>query len=390
MIRRLGIHTLSRWPEVLICVLFVVLAIDMGGQIGLRNIVLPACLLLLFVVRGVTFPKKYFILFFSLFVFYPTLLLMVGITKNADIGLAFSQYQSTLMAFILYVALSGYSHISLEKILFGALALTALFAIFLAVLLIFRYPGVEELLAHLHDSSAGYFGMRPVGGTEIPNVYFKSSLFFLPAALYFLLKREFVVYLICLFGLVAATSKTGIVFAVAIGLLYVVNSGNYFSRFVRVAFFAAILLFLLSTPIAELFFEVLEGQSETVDVRLGHFESVMNLFSEDLFSFFFGSGLGVEFYSKGAGEYIANFEIDHLNTIRKYGLLWSCIFFWVVFRIAHIAIRSWDINNRILGFCLLIGFFVAGTNPVLLSPVFFSLMIVTLIRAERRRELPGS
>jgi hypothetical protein len=370
--------------------LFAVLAIDMGGQIGLRNIVLPACLLLLFVLRGIAFPKKYFILFFSLFIVYPTLLLMVGITKNADIGIAFSQYQSTLLAFILYVVLSGYSHISLEKILFGALALTALFAIVLAILLIFRFPGVEEWLAHLHDNSAGYFGVRPVAGAEIVNIYFKSTLFFVPAALYFLLTRQFVMYLICFLGLVLAISKTGVFFSIFILVFYLIKNGATLSKFIWIAVLSVFLMAASATPIAELFFEIFEGRSETVDVRVGHLKSVLNLFSEDPISFIFGFGLGTGFYSEGAGDYIVNFEIDHLNTIRKYGLLWSCIFFWLVFRIAYISIRSRHIDDRVMGFSLLIGFFVAGTNPVLISPIFFSLMIVTLILAERRREIPDS
>lgn len=389
MTDRVGTVALSRGPEILISIAFAVLAIDMGGQIGLRNIVLPTCLLLL-VVRGISLPRKNIILFFFLFVVYPAFLLMLGIARDSDVGLAFSQYQSTLLAFVLWVVLSSYSHLPLEKILFRALAFTALLAIVLAILLILSFPGVEEWIAYLHDKSAGYFGVFSVAGVEIVNIYFKSTLFFVPAALYFLLMRRFVLYFICLLGLVVAVSKTGVFFVVFIGVICLVKMGGALSKFSLISVFALVVAVVFSTPIAELFFEVVEGRSETVDVRVRHLGSVLNLFSESLLSFLFGSGLGVGFYSEGAGEYITNFEIDHLNTIRKYGLLWFFVFFCMVFRMSYKCICSHVVDDRVVGFCLLICFVVAGTNPVLLSPIFFSLLVVVSIRAERCFESPAS
>jgi hypothetical protein len=103
------------------------------------------------------------------------------------------------------------------------------------------------------------------------------------------------------------------------------------------------------------------------------------LFSDHPLGLLFGFGLGTEFYSEGLGQYVSNIELDHLNCIRKYGLIWSGIFFGIVLHTSVRSINSKLKGVRILGICLFFAFVVAGTNPILISPVFFLILFVTML-----------
>jgi len=153
-----------------------------------------------------------------------------------------------------------------------------------------------------------------------------------------------------------------------------------------------LVLFVYNSPIGELFVEIATGDSKTVEVRQRDIGSIVDLFSGDPVGFIFGFGMGSEFYSAGAGDIVTGIELDHLNTIRKYGLIWSALFFYFVIATSIRAMLSRVRNVRVLGICLVSAFIVAGTNPVLISPIFFVILFVTAQaantpRAVRRRVL---
>jgi hypothetical protein len=377
---------------VLIAAMFAVIAFDMGGQVGIRNIIMPLSVMLLAIVQRVKIPWR-FLPQFGVFVVYPTFLLLVGVAKGADLSVAISQYQSTLLAFILLIILSNSPYEFLAKALYVSIGITAFIAILIAVVLTTGADFFSGLLSRLHEESAGYFGFRAVGGNLLPNVYFKSTLFYVPAAFFFLFRRQYFLYSICLIGLVVAVSKTGM-FIVLVGtILIVLKNERIFVKLLIVAIAFAVFIYIYQSPISYLFVEILEGRSDTISMREGHFTSIKHLFSDQPFEFLFGFGLGSEFYSEGAGAYVTNIELDHLNCIRKYGLIWSCIFFGMVLYTALRAIQSPFKDVRILGICLVVAFVVAGTNPVLISPVFFLIFIITILARRqasvKKNEMPA-
>ena len=71
------------------------------------------------------------------------------------------------------------------------------------------------------------------------------------------------------------------------------------------------------------FVNALTGKSATTIVRIKHFESVIQLFSDNPRFIITGQGLGTRFYTSGFGRLADNIEIDHINTIRKFGFIWS-------------------------------------------------------------------
>ena len=109
----------------------------------------------------------------------------------------------------------------------------------------------------------------------------------------------------------------------------------------------------------------------TENVRLGHVVSLFELWNDHPLGLVFGFGLGSEFYSSGSGKIGSNIEPDHLNVIRKYGLIWAMMFFLWVLGVSRSAINGNAVQVRALGWSLFFAFVVCGSNPVLISPLFF-------------------
>jgi hypothetical protein len=169
-------------------------------------------------------------------------------------------------------------------------------------------------------------------------------------------------------------------FFVLIGTMYFLFcQGKISSKILIGIFVSLLLLFIIQSPMIRLFYEMKEGEGSTVQVRIGHLYSILELFSGNPLELLFGFGLGTEFYSEGVGQYVTNIELDHLNCIRKYGLIWSGAFFGIVLYTSIRSIKSYNKEIRVLGICLISAFIVAGTNPVLISPIFFLIFFVTML-----------
>ena len=105
-----------------------------------------------------------------------------------------------------------------------------------------------------------------------------------------------------------------------------------------------------------------------------------------------GSGVGSAFYSVGADGVVTNVEVSHFNLLRQFGIVYTLLFVGYVGGVFAGLLRS-DGMGRRLGVGLAMIFLAAGTNPLLLSPVFF--LVLVLGRAylahwarERRAEAP--
>lgn len=124
------------------------------------------------------------------------------------------------------------------------------------------------------------------------------------------------------------------------------------------------------------FINALTGKSETTIVRIQHFESIVKLFQDNPFYLIFGQGLGTTFYTTGFGYFTDNVEIDHINTIRKFGLVWSTLFYLFIFWEINSLGRSIKKDDRVLGLAYLLTFILVGTNPLLINPLFLILTII--------------
>jgi hypothetical protein len=321
-----------------------VIALDTGGQFGLRNFVLVTLLPLLFILNK--FEKPFDWLYaFGFFICYPVLLLFRGYMGGGDVIVGMSQLNATLGAFFLYIIFSQCNYVKLTKILFWSIASVAMLSLILYFGAAVKLPIIKNMIEWLSNSHGGFFGYRPLDGKLFTNIYFKSTLFFVPAEAYFLFIGSPIIAGILFVALVIAFSKTGIVFSILIFLIYLFAAkdtlrSKLYSLVIYLAIVAICYDFIVQLMVSDLFSGNSHlGNSDTLNVRIGQFQSLLMLFGSSWINLFFGFGLGSEFYSLGSHTLVSNIELDHLNTIRKYGLIWALLFFAFVFYSAVYAIR---------------------------------------------------
>lgn len=251
-----------------------------------------------------------------------------------------------------------------------------------------------DLLSSLHERE-GYFGVKSFGDTQIPRIYFGSTLFLVPTSVFYLFAGKVLRALVAFLALAFAFSKAGIVIVLAFGLVSLVSalfsfraSGTTDWPRTRWSFYLrASLPFLLLVGLtcsvllafpsfSEELSDTVATESGSAQVRIAHFDSVVKLFVDNPHYLFVGQGVGVPFYTSGESEYVQNIEVDHVNTIRKFGLPWFIAFTVVVFYSSAKLIRSRDQEACACGFALISMYLAAGTNPVLLSPLCIMLMML--------------
>jgi len=358
--------------------MFLGLVIDMGGEFGLRTILFPVCTLLLMMTHGLVFPKTWLIPFGILAV-YPTISLLIGILDGAQFSIAISQYQSTVLAFVIFILISRIPYEVTMNALLYSLFTVAVLAIGLAAGLVIGVDVIIKIVQFMAEQGGGYFGERSVGiEAFIPNVYFKATLFLVPSFTIALITKRNWIAIACFLALITAVSKTGMAVTSLITLIYISRNVNRKEFIIYGTLLALAIAAVMMSPIFFLFEEISRNDSGTLNVRAGHFNSIIEVWSNNPINLLFGFGLGSTFYSSGAGKVVSNIEIDHLNVIRKYGLLWGTVFFFWVMQVAFSAIRNRQDDVRSLGWGLLVAFLVAGTNPVLISPIFFLFLFIAM------------
>jgi len=152
----------------------------------------------------------------------------------------------------------------------------------------------------------------------------------------------------------------------------------------------AVLILLSFETFSDQITDAWAGNSGTAQVRIGHFYSVMNLFIQHPGILIVGQGAGIPFYSLGESDYVQSFEIDQLNAIRKFGLPWFIGYSAIVFYSTRKLIKAGQMEERAFGFALISAYFAAGTNPVLLSSLFVTLMTLSYFAQRRCAGVSGA
>ncbi|WP_244086744.1 hypothetical protein [Aeromonas caviae] len=351
--------------------IILILVFDMGGDLGIRPL---AIILILISMVDVFFTNYKIILsnnifcetifLFFLFILWPTFLLLKSQANGFDLSISVSQISSLFFAFFYFLYRSLTPKISGLNNLVHSLFMLSLFYFLMLLVFLVNEKLFLNITSYFSDRGL-YAGIRNEN-IALPNIYIKSSLFIFFAFIS-LLDRRPIGSIIVYVGSIITTSK----------MLFILNSVFLFLRMrLRNRFF---LLFLISPIIVFLFFkdvtEVLsylssafDSRSVTTSKRISDFYSIISLFYSDEVSFLFGFGPGSVMYSHYSNADVVNLELDHLNTIRKFGLVWFVIFLGYFLRVALHLYKT----SKYAGLIGLVGVFIlSGINPVLISPVFF-------------------
>lgn len=358
---------------------------DMGGAIGIKYIsyllIIPLCL---YVLQKFKIKQSIFILWLFVFLIWPIFSVLVGINNNGDFCLALSQITPFFCGLIFFIMLSGFKINKYPIRLIYNLLLVLSVIIILVFFLLVLWPELRTtsifniLFPHPQN---GYFGFRYLGNTQVPNIYFRATLFLVPAFVYFLFNKEFLKSIILFMGLLVSFSKAGILIVLLFFFIFICvdHSIQKYKKYLSFLFVILLLLTLnyIFPSFGDEIINVVTGRHETVAVRLEHLKSIITLFETHPSYLVIGQGTGTQFFSTAVNSKVSNIEIDHINTIRKFGLIWFLVFFSLILYVSFCLITNKDREYTAGGFAFIGLFLAIGTNPVFINPLFFMIFFAS-------------
>jgi hypothetical protein len=372
--------------------LWLALFVDLGGALAIKYIALAA----FFILASINIPdsrlnRSAFIIIF-MFLVWPVFSLILGLLKEAPLTTALSQITPFICALLI---LQLYPNYDLNRFLYGFYISGAVLALLIHVIYLFWIVQPTYWVSFFSSFGGdlhGKFGIKEVSGISIPGIYFRSTLLLVPCFLYFYLSRAYILASIIFLALLLAWSKAGVVICIIFSIIMTFDS-KLNSRIGKKVFFL-FLIFVISmiviftTNMGHVFVEAvlttLSGSNYTASIRIEHFFSILTLICNEPLILIFGQGLGVPFYTSAYNEYVTNTELDHLNLLRKFGLIWLLFFLGILVDLFLTLRNSNNVLLRNSSWPIIAAFIACGTNPILSSPLF--LMYFTLLVSSASNE----
>lgn len=371
------------------------LILDTGGALGLKYsaFLLVTLYLGIAAVTGrATVPLRVLVIEGLLFGVAPVFFLYLAVTAY---GVAPSTAVGRLAPFITWLLYPVLLKVDSRErlvsvfsraILFGAVLILVMFGVLIGLYALDRVDTIVAINTFTDSHRLGYFGVKPLDtGTTFffPGVYFRWSLLLIPAAI-IAFARGGVRFFTTVAAILASASAAALV-ALVLGVGCVLFdhrlSRSLRRRYAHRAFVLAIGLGVLGVALYRAGFggavELIVGKlsSASTSVKIGHIQSIIDESTQSIGRLLFGMGVGSTFYSAGAGDFVSDVEVSHFELVRQFGLVYALAFFTYVGWLTAAVWRT-DGNGRLLGIGLMLLFIAAGTNPLLLTSVFFILLVV--------------
>jgi len=382
------------WFRFVVAVMMTAAIVDFGGGFGIRYA--STFLGLTYVIanyRDLTFSFSEFLVLFVIFILVPAWSVLNGLMHDGNISIARYQVTPFAAGIILFFLLSqGGSRFAIEVFLQVLTVLAAFSCFMIAYGIVF--PGtflIESFMDVMRTENDihGKFGVRALGGQTFYGVYFKATLFYVAGFIYALYRGKWRGALLFLSALVLTVSKAGIALCAVFTMWYVLTVSSWKRRAALAAL--SIVIVALTTSLVDLeivgsYLDYLSatfrGEATTSKVRIGHLKSFVDLMQEHPFYLIWGQGTGTQFVSLGEAarsggvpHAVYNIELDHVDSIRQFGLPW---FLGLTTLTAYVSLKLiWTQKSsakKALGYAMGGLFIAAGTNPVLITPLFMMLL----------------
>jgi hypothetical protein len=315
----------------------------------------------------------------------PTWALMNGIMSGGKLSFARTLVTPFFVGIIYYLLLAqGGSRLALRVFFRTVLGLAvATIAIIVGLLLFPDFPPLAATFDYLEtlDEIQGKFGRRALGPVAWYSIYFKATLFYVPAFVYYLYRKQFVYSALLFIALTLSVSKSRILLCGLFTAWFILTNGSLRTQagaLLMVGVLVLIALYVVDIEVtmayAEYFIATVTGEAKTSQIRIGQLSSFIGLMGENPTYLIWGQGAGTEFYNAGRDSFSYRIELAHIDAIRQLGLPWFIAFASCV---AYIALRLIRRETRVdngLGYALVSIFVAAGTNPLLITPLFMMLI----------------
>jgi hypothetical protein len=375
----------------LFALLMASILLDVGGSFGLKySATLVVVGYLALNARAIRLPASTLRAELALFAVAPALFLCLSVTAyrvppRTAVGSLMFFSAWAVFPLLLAIPRAQLVNIFTRYMYRGALLTLVAFVAIIACYALGRLDLITRINEFAEAYNVGFFGQRPTdGGLKlfVPNVYFRWTMLLIPAAACLADDRRRL--LPVLLALLCTLSTGSVLFGLAgVALVPLADSRVPLRRLARHALWlaltvAAVSLALAATQYGDVAFALgqkLTSGSASTGAKLGHIRSILDQVFSNPAALLVGSGVGSAFYSVGADGVVTNVEVSHFNLLRQFGIVYTLLFVAYVGGVFAGLLRS-DGAGRRLGVGLAMIFLAAGTNPLLLSPVFFLVLVL--------------
>ncbi len=361
--------------------------VDMGGAFHIKDFAFIIVIIYdfyLLTVIALKLPSKLFLVEGVIFGVFPVILMLTSyILFNIPFSISINELSSFLLFALFPIFLTLDSNIIYKKIK-NMLYYASLIVIFTFIMLLIF--GVLNLTGYLTaiDSftrkyNIGYIGQAGFLGLPFfaPNVYYKWSMWLIGSVIFNIENRKRL--LVSLFAMALTFSTAVILFSVLGVIIWLIINRKYTSL-IKMTFISLFIIgiFLSISSTSNIIFGIFSKFSINNISTLRKVETIKSILPlfKDGTTAIIGMGIGSEFYSFGVNRFVSSVEVSHFNMMRQFGLIYSFLFFgFIIWR--SISFLRRDTFKMKLGLTLLLLFFAAGTNPLLLSPIVFLFIVLS-------------
>lgn len=304
-----------------------------------------------------------------------------GLSRNYDFDI--KEMTAYAKGWIFYIILLLTPKFSMwNKIIFPCVVIS-LIIVFLYILLLF-YPIIEIPLSIFFGANEKMINIthRIFLGIDVTGVYYKTTpILILPLA-YFMnlflnsqVKKwsNFMISLLFFIALLMSGTRATMFAALFVVLLLIVlKFRDYLWGLLMI-----VPIFMVLVLSSYLVLEKLMSEKEySINVKTKHFESQIQLFSENPDILILGQGIGSTYYTKGSNSMTTLSELSYMEIIRMFGIINGIVV--ILFHFLPIFFLYKNKPPNYLAF--IIGYiaylFIAGTNPLILNS-FGNLVVFT-------------
>jgi len=369
------------------------LIMDMGGSFGVKNI---SFIILVIYLVVISFTKPNFNISYnfiliegSLFCIIPLVLVFISsFNLNVDIRSIIGGISAYIL-WLLYPILKDIEPKELINKFKCTIYISSWLVIFSFVGIYFlhligRSDLIWSITEYSREYSIGFLGERPLmGNIFIPSVFYRWTFLLIPGTLLFIKDSKYK-FLICVTAILL-TISTGTILFTFIGLIWVLFAKKKIKIKGRKVI-PFIILIILIIGFLSLYYSDLNLvinfilgkfsiEDPSTSIKAEHINSILEVILSDVKTLLFGMGIGSSFYTTGTESMVVNVEVSHFNLIRQFGSIYALAFFTYIFSVCY-KLSKTDENGTILAIGIICIFFASGTNPLLLSPVFFLPLVI--------------
>lgn len=344
----------------------------MSGNFGIKYV--SILLLVAFIAlnaKNIVLKRSEIVILIGMFIIWPLFSILHGVQQGYNIQSAIYTNNITIFIVIYFLFSQFINPISaFDKM--NLILLSVAVLVIIVNIVIFLIPSgtsLTNIISNMADNYDEYYGVRPDSMVAVPRIYFRVTLVFVGGFAYSIFRNKYVFVAIYLAALLLSYSRGGLIVCAIIFLLFSLNNISKIKSNFTPTIIILIVSYLMLNYYSPRVTEHMEGlfASSSYYIRIDHLNNLMEIWNGSIYNLLVGFGSGSSMFSDVYGGQISNIEMSQVETIRRYGILWSFSLFTIMFFIIY---NSKKYIHPSISMSLIALFLATLTNPVMQSPIF--------------------